>query len=214
MKKICHLPMLHSLDLGLKPTFFLHIWLLKRIEASLTYLRVTTSTIITITQLMSCQPLRHTLKQFHVKLSDASAIPYPDISCTRYLPRMEALHTFTFVKSFQWHFKEEWTVLDIFSSSNVMPILRRINFSIVIDMDDLYQMNRSSLFTDYRHVDVHYAFIVNDTESQSELLKYVPSGSQSYPRQIAGASFISRCYHNDQPLTTSNQQYVSDHLNL
>ncbi len=111
---------------------------------------------------MLTQPLRHKLQQFHVKLNNISSYAYLDISTTKLLPRMEASHTFTFVKSFKWHFRKEWTFLDILISSGVMPILRRVNFAIVINADDLTQMNHSALFTDYPHVDIHYAFCIND----------------------------------------------------
>ncbi|CAF3361278.1 unnamed protein product [Rotaria sp. Silwood2] len=123
---------------------------------------------------MLTHPLRHPLQQFHVKVNDAYTISHYDISDTEFLCRVKALHTFTFVKPFKWHFGEEWTFLDILTSSNIMPILRRMNFSIVINADDLNQMNHSEFFTDYRHVDVHFAFIIDDNRLHSELSKYVP----------------------------------------
>jgi len=211
MMKMCHLPNLRSLDFGMDSSFFLHIWRLPTIEAPLTYLRITISAIITITRVMLSEPLRHTLKQLHIKLNDLNRAPYLNISSAQLLARMEALHTFTFFKSFQWHFEEEWTYLDVLTSSRVMPVLRRINFSIVIDTDDLYQMNHSALFTDYRHIDVHYAFIVNDNRPHNELNKYVSSGRQFHPRKIASATFISETWPDNQPFTTPGQYYVSYH---
>ncbi|CAF4224611.1 unnamed protein product, partial [Rotaria sp. Silwood2] len=156
---------------------------------------------------MLTHPLRHPLQQFHVKVNDAYTISHYDISDTEFLCRVEALHTFTFVKSFKWHFREEWTFLDILTSSNIMPILRRMNFSIVINADDLNQMNHSEFFTDYRHVDVHFAFIIDDNRLHSELSKYVPCGSQSHPQEIATATFVSDYWPDNQPFTTPDDYY-------
>jgi len=157
------------------------------------------------------QPLRHKLQQFHVKLNDISSYAYLDISTTKLLPPMEASHTFTFVKSFKWHFREEWTEVDILTSSSVMPVLQRMNFSIVINADDLNHMNHSALFTDYRHVDIHYAFVINDNRLHNEINTYVPCDSKSHPRQIASATFISDCWSDDQRFTAPGQHYVSYH---
>ncbi len=85
-----------------------------------------------------------------------------------------------------------------------------MNFSIVVNADDLNQMNHSALFTDYRHVDVHYAFIINDNRPYSEVSKYIPYGNQSHP-QTASATFISNCWSDNQPFTTPGEQYVSYH---
>ncbi|CAF2577417.1 unnamed protein product [Rotaria sp. Silwood2] len=68
-------------------------------------------------------------------------------------------------------------------------------------------MNHSTLFTDYRHVDVHYAFIFDDNRSHSELSKFVPYGSQSHPREIASGTFISECWPDSQPFTTPGENY-------
>ncbi|CAF3140209.1 unnamed protein product, partial [Rotaria sp. Silwood2] len=207
MKKILRgLRALRSLDFGMESSFFLPFWSLEEIKTPLTYLRITTSAIIIIIHLMLTQPLRHTLQQFHVKLNDIHSDPYLDISAAKLLSRMEALHTFTFVKSFNWHFTKEWTFLDILTSS-VMPILRRVNFAIVINTDDLIRMNHSALFTDYRHVDVHYAFVINDDRLHGKLSKYVPCSSQSLPRQIASATFISECWPDNQLFITPSEQY-------
>ncbi|CAF4089515.1 unnamed protein product, partial [Rotaria sordida] len=111
------------------------------------------------------------------------------------------------LRSFKWHFMEEWTLLDMLTSSRVMPILRRMTFSIVINAVDLNHMNHSAIFTDYRHVDVHYAFIFDDNRSHSELSKFVPYGSQSHPREIASGTFISECWPDSQPFETPGEKY-------
>lgn len=72
---------------------------------------------------MLTQPLPHTLQQFHVKLNDTHDASLLYASDAQLLSQMEALHTFTFVKSFKRHFREEWEFLDILTSSRVMPSL-------------------------------------------------------------------------------------------
>lgn len=208
-KVLQRLRTLRSFDLGTESTFFLFNWCVERIRTPLTYLRITCSTITTIINLMLTQPLPHTLQQFHVKLNDDWSCSHIDISATKFLPRMETLHTFTFVKSFKWHFREEWTFVDILTSSSVMPDLQQMNFSVVINVDDLNDINHSALFTDYRHVDVHYAFIINDNRSHSELSKHIPLGSQSHSRQIASATFIAESWPDNQPFATPGEYYVS-----
>jgi hypothetical protein len=210
MIKVLHrLLNLRSLDFGMESSFFLHPWCLKTIEIPLTYLRITTSAIPTIVHLMLTQPLPHTLQQFHVKLNNNCKALQINISSVKLLTRMEVLHTFTFSKSFDWHFPEEWTFVDILTSSKVMPILQRMNFSIVIESNDVDHMNHSALFTDYRNVDIHYAFIINDNRLHSEISQYIPHGSQSHPREIGSATFISDCWPDDQLCKTPGQYYVS-----
>ncbi|CAF4591276.1 unnamed protein product [Rotaria sp. Silwood2] len=190
-KVLQHLRALRSLNLGMESSFFLFNWCLETIRTPLTYLRITCSTTTTIIDLMLTQSLPHTLQQFHVKLNNDWSSSHIDISAAKLSPRMEALHTFTFVKSFKWHYREEWTFVDILTSSSHMPVLQRMNFSIVINADDLNDINHSALFTDYRHVDVHYAFIIDDKRSYSELIEYIPFASQCHSRQIASATFIA-----------------------
>jgi len=160
---------------------------------------------------MSTKPLAYTLQQLHVKMSACDDINR-SLHVKDRLPRMEALHTFTFVKSFRSNSNEEWTLLNMLTASSVMPILRRINFSIVIARDDLDLMTNSALFTDYRHVDIHYALIIDDNRPHFELNEYVPRGSQSHPRQIASATFMSDYWPHDQPFTSHEQFYVSYHF--
>ncbi|CAF4709696.1 unnamed protein product, partial [Rotaria sp. Silwood2] len=41
---------------------------------------------------------------------------------------MEALHTFTFVKSFKWHYREEWTFVDIDGNRSHSELRKYIPF--------------------------------------------------------------------------------------
>ncbi|CAF3366082.1 unnamed protein product [Rotaria sp. Silwood2] len=130
-----------------------------------------------------------------------------------FLPRMESLHTFTFVKSFKRYLSEEWTLVNVLTTFNVMPVLRRINFSIFIDVNDLDQMTHSALFNDDRHIDVHYAFMINDNREHFELNQYVPHGSLSHPRQIASATFISECWPVDPTIINHDEIYLEKSRN-
>ncbi|CAF3339028.1 unnamed protein product [Rotaria sp. Silwood2] len=123
------------------------------------------------------------------------------------LPRMESLHTFTFAKSFKWHSSEEWTFVNVLTTFNVMPVLRRMNFSIVIDVNDLDQMTQSPLFNDDRHIDIHYAFVIHDNRQHCELNQYVPRGSLSHRRQIASATFISEYWPVDKTFMSHKEIY-------
>ncbi|CAF4622932.1 unnamed protein product [Rotaria sp. Silwood2] len=52
----------------------------------------------------------------------------------------------------------QMTVLQMMTSSNVMPIFRRANVSLFINTNDLNCISPLPLFTDHRHVDVHFTF--------------------------------------------------------
>ena len=86
---------------------------------------------------------------------------------------MKVLHTFSFVKSFGWHSAVEWTTLDLLTSSNIMPLLKRMNFALSIKVIDLVGVNNSALFTDSRHIDVQYALIINDDRPHIKFINYV-----------------------------------------
>lgn len=174
----------------------LHHWPLRLIETHLTYLRITLLTPFVLFNLMNTKPLSRTLQQLHITMSDLASNPDPRYSDRNVWPRMEVLHTFTFIKSFKWHFNKEWFLLDILTGSDVMPLLRRMNFCIVIDVNDLDRMYHSALFTDYRHVDVHYAFMINDNREHIQLIDYVRRCNQYHRRQIVSATFISECWPN------------------
>lgn len=189
-----HLPALQLLDFGRNTSCHLHYWPLKTIQAHLIYIRITITTVDDLLRLVNTQPLSHTLQQLHITMNDLcrtnSSISLPD---AHLWPRMKVLHTFTFIKPFNWHFIEEWMLVDTLTSSNIMPMLRRMNFCIVIDSNDLHSMHHSGLFTDYRHVNIHYAFMINHNRQHIELNDYIQRHSQSHRRQIASATFTSDC---------------------
>ncbi|CAF3322938.1 unnamed protein product [Rotaria socialis] len=206
-RTLCHLPILQSLDLGMETSFALHDWRFKAIQAPLTYLKITLGRAHLLIHILSTKPLSFTLQQLHVYISDFSHMWL----CLRkkdLLPRIASLHTFSFVKSLKWHSAEEWTLLNELTTSSVMPVLRRMNFSIVIDVHDLEQMTHSALFNDDRHIDVHYVFMINDNRQHAELNQYIPHGSLSHPRQIASATFISECWPVDPTIKDHDDSYL------
>ncbi|CAF2725237.1 unnamed protein product [Rotaria sp. Silwood2] len=203
---------LRSLNLGLESSFFLHRWPFKTIQTPLIYLSITLSTTCDLLNIMLTQPLTYTLQELHIKLSHMYNIIY-SLDRRHLLPRMESLHTFSFVKSFNWYSVIEWTFVNQLTSSSVMPILRRMNFSLVANGDDLVRMSKSALFTDNRRIDVHYALIINDDRSHTDLIKSVPHGNQYNLRQIASATFISDCWPDNQPFTTPDLTYYKKSKN-
>ncbi len=70
-------------------------------------------------------------------------------------------------------------------------------------------MNHSSVLTDFRHVDVRCALIINDDRSHMELREYVLHYIQFRSRQMVSATFISECWPDNQSFLTPDQYYVS-----
>jgi hypothetical protein len=189
-------------------SFFLHHWPFKTIQLPLIYLAITLSTTCILLDIMSTEPLSHTLEQLHTRLANESNLQ-DNLDAINILPQMKTLHTFSFVKSFHWYSIVEWRFLNLLTSSNIMPVLRRLNFSLVINVHDLIQMRNSAVFTDFRHIDINFAFVINDERPHKELVNYV---TQFHSRQIASATFISDCWPDSQPFTTPDLFYVSFHF--
>ncbi|CAF4055709.1 unnamed protein product [Rotaria sordida] len=207
-RTVCRLPTLQSLDLGMETSFDLHGWPFKMIQAPLTYLKISLGRTHLLIDIFSTKPLSSTLQQLHIKISDFCGDMYFSLRDKDFLPRMESLHTFTFVKSLKWHSSEEWTLVNVLTASKVMPVLRRMNFSIVIDINDLNQMNHSALFDDDRHIDVHYVFMISDNREHFEVNQYVPHGSLSHSRKIVSATFISECWTLDSTIKNHDEIYL------
>jgi len=128
------------------------------------------------------------------------------------LPRMESLHTFTYIKSLKQYSNEKWTFVNILTSCNVMPILQRMKFSVGIDVNDLNEMIYSPLFNDDRHIDIHYVLMVNDNREDFKLNQYIPHGSLSHPRQIVSVTFISESWPIDPTIRDYDEIYVSNYF--
>ncbi|CAF1473915.1 unnamed protein product [Rotaria sordida] len=55
---------------------------------------------------------------------------------------------------------------------------------------DLKRIGSSSIFTDHRHIDVHFAFHLINCSEFLEMTQYIPRGNCFYPREIVGATFV------------------------
>ncbi|CAF1547062.1 unnamed protein product, partial [Rotaria sp. Silwood1] len=85
-----------------------------------------------LVRLMSTPPLSTTLHQLHVKVGNS------DFNTCSLIPKSPLSMRMVF--------------FEMLTSSIVMPVLRRANVSIFIDINDLNCISSSSLFTDHRHV--------------------------------------------------------------
>jgi hypothetical protein len=172
-------------------------WHTTPVRAPLTYLRVTVDCTKDLLAIMMTRPLPTSLKCLHVKLRDNGQDPSVRVSEMMTAFRMSSLRTFTFIKPLSRQFSDGWTFFDALTSSTVMPVLQRAKLIVAIAVSDLNWIDRSALFNDHRHVDVQYAFILNDDRYHSDLDKRIPRGSRSRPRCVASATYV-RGNSNDQ----------------
>ena len=131
---LIYLPALRSLDLGME--YHGTNWPLTTAIIPLTYLRLILPNMDSLVRLLSTPPLSSTLKQLHVGMgentSNIHSIPKSDLSI-----QMINLHTFTLAQKFFYASTIEWKIFEILTSSTVMPVLRRANVSIFLDINDL-----------------------------------------------------------------------------
>lgn len=191
---LTRLPALRSLDLGMD--YYGTYWSYTTTTAPLTYLRVSLADVSTLIRLMSTQPLSNTLRQLHIKIGDSHCKTHSAISMSNLSIQMVNLHTFTLVQTFFSRLTIEWADFEMLISSNVMPILRRANVSLFININDLNCISSSALFTDHRHVDVHFAFNFINCPQYIKVTPYIPHGNCFHPRDIIGATFTINhwCY--------------------
>jgi hypothetical protein len=104
---------------------------------------------------------------------------------------------------------DECSLIDVLTSSTVMPVLQRAKMIIAIDVWDLNRIDRSALFDDHRRVDVQYAFILDNDRSHIDRSPRIPRGSRFHPRPVASATFIRRDLINNQPCAILGNRYVS-----
>lgn len=104
--------------------------------------------------------------------------------------QMVHLHTFTFLQKCFSSLTIEWANFEVLTSSKVMPVLRRANVSIFLGIDNLKSPRSLSLFTDHRHVDIHFAFHLINNPEYIPATQYIPHGNKFHPREIVGAKFI------------------------
>ncbi|CAF5111626.1 unnamed protein product [Rotaria sp. Silwood1] len=184
---LIHFPALRSLDFGLN-CYWMN-WPIT-VHVPLTYLRLLLPSMDDLVRIMSTQKLSYSLCQLHVRIGNGDYRKYCTTSIFHSLIPMVNLHTFTFFQHFFSWLRIEWTFIEMLTSSNVMPVLRRVNISYFINIDDLKRIGSSSIFTDHRHIDVHFAFHLINCSEFLEMTQYIPRGNCFYPREIVGATFV------------------------
>jgi hypothetical protein len=203
-----HLLALRSLDLGME--YHRTAWPDTTTIVPLTYLRLSLPSMDSLIRLLSTPPLSSTLKQLHVKIGNSMFDLPSSISAQDLSIQMIHLHTFTLVQKFFSALTIEWTVFEKLTSSKVMPVLRRANVSIFLQMNDLHRISSSSFFTDHRHVDVHFAFHLTNYRQCSEVTQYIPRGHRFHPREIVGATFLVHRWTDKSKWVTQEDPFVSD----
>ena len=96
------------------------------------------------------------------------------------------------------------------TSSEVMPVLKRIHFIVAIRMSDLKRIDQSMLFNDDRNVDAHFAMLLHSNQCHVELTKRIPHGSRSHPRSIASATYLRNTSGYNWSQKLPHGFYVSD----
>jgi hypothetical protein len=177
-----HLIMIRSLDLGQDTGLGLTRWHITTIQSPLNYLCLPMQSITRLCHVMSTESLSTTLEQLHVTMRSEHVTRYQTLPKELVLPKMINLHTFTLVQSIFSTNRIYWSPIESLTGPNVMPELRRVNLAIFITIDDLYRINKSSLFTDDRHIDVQFAFIIDDVPQGIQLINHVPHGSRFHRR--------------------------------
>ncbi|CAF0964394.1 unnamed protein product [Adineta ricciae] len=109
--------------------------------------------------------LSMTLKHLHIIVRGAQNMTYFHVPNKHRLVVMKQLETFTFVKSFIWKFENELQFIELLTSADIMPVLRRVNLSIALDTEELNRIKQSSIFDDYRCIDVHFALHIVDVNA-------------------------------------------------
>ncbi|CAF1305645.1 unnamed protein product [Rotaria sordida] len=185
-------------------------WPINTAVTPLTYLRLDLPCMDTLLRLISTTPLSDTLRQLHVKIGHSRS----PVSISNLSIRMNSLHTFSFVQTFFSTLTIEWTIFEMLTSSNVMPILRRANVSIFIDISDLNRIGSSPLFTDYRHVDVHFGINLINCPQYINVTQYIPRGNRFHPREIVSVTFLVKHVSNrlewltgDDPFNRGSQYH-------
>ena len=190
-------------------TFYGTSWLITTEIVPLTYLRLVLPNIRSLVRLMSTPPLANTLRQLHVKIGDSMLDSSYRLSTPNLMIRMVNLHTFTLVQTFFSRLTIEWEDFDILTSSNVMPILRRANISLFITTDELNHISSSAIFTDHRHVDVHFVFNLINCSQHINVTSSIPHGNRFHPREIVGVTFVVNRWSDRSEWLMNSNPFVS-----
>jgi hypothetical protein len=160
-------------------------------------------------RIMSTQQLSYALRQLHVTIGHAHFRNNCTTSTPPPLIPMVNLHTFTLLQSFVSEGKFGWTCIEILTSSKVMPALRRANVSAFVNDNDLNRIGSLSLFSDHRHVDVHFAFSLINCPQYIEMTQYIPRGHHFHPREIVGATFLVNHWSDTSEWIIDGDPFVS-----
>ncbi|CAF1004755.1 unnamed protein product [Rotaria magnacalcarata] len=182
------LPALQSLDLGMN--YYGTTWPITTAVAPLTYVRLSLSNMDNALCLISTEPLSNTLRQLHITVGNSRFNTHCPVSMYNLSIRMINLHTFSLVQTFFSMLTIEWAVFEILTSSSVMPVLRRANVSLFININDINRIGSSGIFTDHRHVDVHFAFHLLNCPQYIKVTPYIPRGNRFHSREIVGATLV------------------------
>ncbi|CAF4156004.1 unnamed protein product [Adineta steineri] len=139
---------------------------------------------------MLTRRLSETLKHLHITLNDF--VDDFDLRLPRkdQLVPMKELQTFTLIKSYSWKLKNELILIDLLTNAAIMPMLRQINLSITLNINELYCLKQCSIFNDYRCIDVHFVLYIDVFDPTFQLKDLIPHGSLSYPRKIMGSMLM------------------------
>ena len=205
---VIHLPELRCLDMGMDYSYIR--WKSTATIVPLTYLRLHLLSLDTLISVMSTPPLSDTLRELHVLLGTSSSQTCYGKLTSNISIQMVHLHTFTFLQKCFSSLTIKWANFEVLTSSKVMPVLRRANVSIFLGIDSFNSLRSSSLFTDHRHVDVHFAFHLINSSEYLRATQYIPHGNNFHSREIIGAKFVivnecsdrSQCSFDDDPFVS------------
>ena len=202
------LPALRSLDLGVN--YYGTGWPFTTVMVPLTYIRVSLPYIGILVKLLSTSPLSDTLRHLHVQAgNDQFDFSRYDLIST-VPPPMVNLHTFTLVQTFFSMLTIEWKHVEMLTSSKVMPVLRRANVALFVNINDFSRISSAPLFTDHRQVAVNFALSLVDCPRYNEMTQFIPRGSRFHPRETAGATFIVNHWCEKSNRLNNGDPYVSD----
>lgn len=205
---LVQLPALRSLDLDVN--FYRTAWPFTSAIAPLAYIRISLWNMRTLVKLMSTSPLSNTLRHLHVILCDdyfynsSDNHPIHTVSAI-----MLNLRTFTLVQTYFSILTVEWKLVEMLTSSKVMPVLRRANLALPVSIDYLDRIRSAPIFIDHRHVEVNFAFSLINCRRYNEMTQLIPCGSHFYPREIAGATFIVNSWYERSKRLDNGDPYVS-----
>lgn len=203
---LVYLPSLRHLDLGVD--YHLIAWPSTNAIVPLTYIRANLQDLEMLVELMSTSPLSGTLQQLHVKVHYSfHSSSFPE-SIRNLSIEMINLHTLTVVQDFFCEFTVGWTSFEILTSSKVMPVLRRANIALVMNINDFSSISSAPLFIDHRRVDVNFAFNFINCPRYDEMTQFVPRGSRFHPREIVGATFVVNGWRDRSEWLPDGDPYV------